>query len=131
MATVRCCLTWLCWCLLRIPSGIRSPSIRSFFTSFEVSSGVMRDTGFAGYGPLPDHEHSRCSSFQCIPLYTYVMLSYTYIAYILCKLVRIKLLCQVHKIKTLALRSADKSLTRPGRKQAQKHVRDARDFNKI
>ena len=26
---------------------------------------------------------------------------------------------------------ADKSLARPGRKQAQKHVRDARDFNNI
>jgi len=28
-------------------------------------------------------------------------------------------------------RGADKSLTRPGRKQAQKHIRDARDFNNI
>ena len=28
-------------------------------------------------------------------------------------------------------RCADKSLTRPGRKQARKHVRDARDFNNI
>jgi len=28
-------------------------------------------------------------------------------------------------------RGADKSLTRPGRKQARKHVRDARDFNNI
>jgi len=28
-------------------------------------------------------------------------------------------------------RGADKSLARPGRKQARKDVRDARDFNKI
>jgi len=28
-------------------------------------------------------------------------------------------------------RGAGKSLARPGRKQAQKHVRDARDFNNI
>jgi len=28
-------------------------------------------------------------------------------------------------------RDADKSLARPGRKQAQKHVRDARDFGNI
>jgi len=28
-------------------------------------------------------------------------------------------------------RAADKSLTRPARKQARKHVRDARDFNNI
>jgi len=28
-------------------------------------------------------------------------------------------------------RGADKSLARPGRKQAQKHVKDARNFNKI
>jgi len=28
-------------------------------------------------------------------------------------------------------RGADKSLARPGRKQAREHVRDARDFNKI
>ena len=28
-------------------------------------------------------------------------------------------------------RGADKSLARPGRKKAQKHVRDAHDFNKI
>jgi len=28
-------------------------------------------------------------------------------------------------------RVADKSLARPGRKQARKHVRDARDFNNI
>ena len=27
--------------------------------------------------------------------------------------------------------AADKSLARPGRKQARKHVRDARDFNNI
>jgi len=27
------------------------------------------------------------------------------------------------------LQGADKSLARPGRKQARKHVRDARDFN--
>ena len=31
----------------------------------------------------------------------------------------------------LQYRGADKSLARPGRKQARKHVRDARDFNKI
>jgi len=29
------------------------------------------------------------------------------------------------------LRGADKSLARPGMKQARKHVRDARDFNNI
>ena len=28
-------------------------------------------------------------------------------------------------------RGADKSLARPGKKQARKHVRDARDFNNI
>jgi len=28
-------------------------------------------------------------------------------------------------------RDADKSLARPGKKQARKHVRDARDFNDI
>ena len=28
-------------------------------------------------------------------------------------------------------RGADKSLARPGRKQARKHVRDGRDFNNI
>ena len=28
-------------------------------------------------------------------------------------------------------KGADKSLARPGRKQARKHVRDAHDFNKI
>jgi len=31
----------------------------------------------------------------------------------------------------LHYRGADKSLSRPGRKQARKHVRDARDFNNI
>ena len=31
----------------------------------------------------------------------------------------------------LNTRGADKSLARPGKKQAQKHVRDARDFNNI
>ena len=30
---------------------------------------------------------------------------------------------------SLIYRGADKSLARPGRKQARKHVRDARDFN--
>jgi hypothetical protein len=30
-----------------------------------------------------------------------------------------------------ACRGTDKSLARPGKKQARKHVRDARDFNKI
>jgi len=39
-----------------------------------------------------------------------------YTVYIICKL-----LCP----------GADKSLARPGRKQDQKHVRDARDFNNI
>ena len=29
------------------------------------------------------------------------------------------------------IRGTDKSLARPGRKQARKHVRDARDFNNI
>ena len=33
-------------------------------------------------------------------------------------------------ITTYTYRGADKSLARPGRKQAGKHVRDARDFNK-
>ena len=32
---------------------------------------------------------------------------------------------------TAEYRGADKSLARPGRKQAWKHVRDARDFNNI
>jgi len=34
-----------------------------------------------------------------------------------------------HKLKIY--RGADKSLARPGRKQARKHVKDARDFNNI
>ena len=33
--------------------------------------------------------------------------------------------------KWVTYRGADKSLVRPGRKQARKHVRDARDFNNI
>ena len=32
---------------------------------------------------------------------------------------------------TLQYRGADKSLARPGRKQARKHASDARDFNNI
>jgi len=34
-------------------------------------------------------------------------------------------------IECLLYRGAHKSLARPGRKQARKHVTDARDFNKI
>ena len=33
--------------------------------------------------------------------------------------------------KTYRYRGADRSLARPGRTQARKHVRDARDFNNI
>ena len=33
------------------------------------------------------------------------------------------------KLILFTYRGADKSLARPGRKQARKHVRDARDFN--
>ena len=33
--------------------------------------------------------------------------------------------------KCVITRGADKSLAQPGRKQARKHVRDARDFNNI
>ena len=33
--------------------------------------------------------------------------------------------------KVYQYRGIDKSLARPGRKQARKHVRDARDFNNI
>jgi len=35
------------------------------------------------------------------------------------------------KLHSLTYRGADKSLARPGRKQARKHVRDERDFNNI
>ena len=35
------------------------------------------------------------------------------------------------KTSSLSYRGADKSLAQPGRKQARKHVRDARDFNNI
>ena len=38
---------------------------------------------------------------------------------------------QKKKLPQLLYRGADKSLARPGRKQAGKHVRDARDFNNI
>ena len=34
-------------------------------------------------------------------------------------------------METLKYLNADKCLARPGRKQARKHVRDARDFNNI
>ena len=34
-------------------------------------------------------------------------------------------------MKRIYYRGADKSLARPGRKQARKHVRDPRDFNNI
>jgi len=34
-------------------------------------------------------------------------------------------------MKEIHYRGADKSLARPGRKQARKHIRDARDFNNI
>jgi len=40
------------------------------------------------------------------------------------------LLIIVNKLASL-VPGADKSLARPGRKQARKHVRDARDFNNI
>jgi len=36
-----------------------------------------------------------------------------------------------HMLSPNLYRGADKSLARPGRKQARKHVRDARDFNNI
>ena len=36
-----------------------------------------------------------------------------------------------HRHEIQNYRGADKSLARPGRKQAQKRVRDARDWNKI
>ena len=39
------------------------------------------------------------------------------------------MLCVLHF--TLPYRGADMSLARPRRKQARKHVRDARDFNNI
>jgi len=42
---------------------------------------------------------------------------------------------QIKQMETIVLElkycGADKSLARPGRKQARKHVRDARDFNNI
>ena len=43
------------------------------------------------------------------------------------------LLCHFQKLFNLfsKYRGADKSLARPGRKQARKHVRDERDFNNI
>ena len=37
----------------------------------------------------------------------------------------------VHGTATALYRGTDKSLARPGRKQARKHVREARDFNNI
>jgi len=37
----------------------------------------------------------------------------------------------IQNSSTRLYRGADKSLARPGRKQARKHVRDARDFNNI
>jgi len=43
----------------------------------------------------------------------------------------ISLFRRVRKIPKGDYRVADKSLARPGRKQARKHVRDARDFNNI
>jgi len=36
----------------------------------------------------------------------------------------------INNVKSI-YRGADKSLARPGRKQARKHVRDTRDFNNI
>ena len=42
-----------------------------------------------------------------------------------------KRLSEVHRVKFLTLPGSDKSLARPGRKQAPKHVRDTRDFNNI
>ena len=39
--------------------------------------------------------------------------------------------CVLHITKPTTYRDADKSIARPGRKQARKHVRDARDFNNI
>jgi len=37
----------------------------------------------------------------------------------------------VKQTRQINYRGADRSLTRPGKKQARKHVRDARDFNNI
>ena len=38
---------------------------------------------------------------------------------------------RINCTRSFLYRGADKSLARPGRKQARKHVRDARDFNNI
>jgi len=37
----------------------------------------------------------------------------------------------LHFVHTSMYRGVDKSLARPGRKQARNHIRDARDFNNI
>ena len=42
-----------------------------------------------------------------------------------------KLLWYTQSLTALNTQGADKSLARPGRKQARKHVRDVRDFNNI
>ena len=43
----------------------------------------------------------------------------------------VRYLTNLQNIQWNIYRGADKSLARPGRKQARKHVRDARDFNNI
>ena len=43
----------------------------------------------------------------------------------------VMLFCVLFVCKCVLYRGADKSLARPGRKQARKHARDARDFNNI
>ena len=49
-----------------------------------------------------------------------------------CKLIRVLEVAYAgHRSVLPTYRGADKSLARPGRKQARKHVRNARDFNNV
>ena len=56
---------------------------------------------------------------------------YSTLPNVLIELVVITALSHCVSVLMGILRGADKSLARPGTKQARKHVRDARDFNKI
>ena len=66
-----------------------------------------------------------CLDFNWTPFYTVTELAVHIPSSDLCK-IQLAL-----DLQEYYYRGADKSLAQPGRKQAQKHVRDTRDFNKI
>jgi len=112
------------WASVQSTTGRRVVRISGSNAGYTVFRGSVKSTGYPLHSPVSPSLHPPPSTPTFAVIFQLDSTSHTAVFASVLQPVP-------WRMSRIKYQGADKSLARPGRKQARKHVRDARDFNNI